>query len=350
VCTFLLTYSVVANLPISFCAGLISCVSPTGIGITGLVLADLTFATLFALGMLLLARSAMSQSTTWAIGSALLFGTAGLVKPILLGWPALAVVVYGLLARVPGSRVRWTPALPLVLVPTLFFVGWAACNHLRDGVFTVSEIGLRTVRLYLAVRVEEQARTDKEPSPLAMRMTRTRVEDELHKLGASERMRAYLDAVPILWTHPAATITVFFRNVSENMEGGWDHFSSQLPLTTLSQPIFVRASQIEAHIRHAARWPVSLALLIFPLGIAFQTAEARRWSFWTVALWFVYAYFALSSGITFWVGPRLLYPVEMIAIVILTTEMALVAHAVRRFTVGLSTSVSAESKRRSGGP
>src|SRR5712691_7579602 len=102
--TILLTYLVTGSLGFSGGAGLVSAASPTGIGVTGLIMADLLLAAAFSAGLLLLVGAAKTRNPRWLLFAGALFGLGILVKPVLIAWAPLSVLAAWMLAGVPSGR------------------------------------------------------------------------------------------------------------------------------------------------------------------------------------------------------------------------------------------------------
>lgn len=327
IATLLLTFYLLRNLRLSVVAGLVSSFSPTGVGITGLIMSDLLFAVLFAAGFLSLLYAAARHGAGWLLPSALLFGIAGLVRPVLSMWPVVAAVIWWLLRRSENQSFRWPPVAMLVCVQVACLTGWSTCNYLRDGVFTVSEIGPFTTRAYLAARVEEWARAGDLPSEELVRDNVKGVTRRLfsHRHTASQRMDAYRDeSARIFWSHPGETLRVFVRNIEENTVAGWNYFPAQFPTNPSLRERGLGLSTMESSVRTYARWPVTLGFIPFlVVARCWPTPENRRLLLQVVALSLAYVYFGLSCGLTFWTGSRILYPGEMLAIAIATMEIHL---------------------------
>ncbi len=105
-----------------------------------LILADLLFAMLFAIGIALVVSSIVRRRTRDAIWGGVALGLATLVKPV--GIVVLVAVVIAILVR-PRANLRLAAccaAMALVVLP------WALRNESRYGIFNVSTID--TVNLY----------------------------------------------------------------------------------------------------------------------------------------------------------------------------------------------------------
>ena len=329
VSTLLLSHHLLRNLPLSIVAGLVSAVSPTGIGVTGLILADLLLAVLFVGGLWVLSQGATRQGIGWALVPALLFGIAGLVKPVLLFWPVLSAMVWWLFRRAERRRVSWTPFLVLVLVQASFFVAWASCNQVRDNVFTVSEVGLHTARCYWATRVEEWARAGHKPSGETIKRNRAAVIRRLDESPPPERIRAYKEeSIRIFKTYPTLTITVFLHNIGELSVQGWNQFGSQVPLDSTLRSRLKRLSRVESVARKYGRWLIVPGFgLMFVVALVWRTPENRRICLGICGFLVAYLYVTLCAGITIWTGTRIVYAIEAVAIVIVAAEVDLLIRA-----------------------
>ncbi len=331
VCAFLFSYHLLGNFPISTAAGLVSAVSPTGIGVSGLVLADSLLAVLFAVGLLVLLYGAKRRNIIWVLASAVLFGAGGIVKPLLLFWPVLSAVVWWLFRRGEMQRVEWTRIGALFLVQGLFLTGLATCNYVRDTVFTVSEIGPRTVREYWAVRVEEWARAGHKPGIESIKRNQDATRKRLDEKPPVERIRVYKEeSRRIFRSHPVLAAIVFLRNIHELSIQGWDRFYRQAPLDPFYLGWLRKMSGMEAIARRFSRWLTIPALLIALMVSRFRRVpENRRICLMICGLWVAYMYVTLCSGVTFWTGTRIVYPIEVVTITIVAAEVDLLYRAVK---------------------
>jgi hypothetical protein len=307
--TLLLSFLVIRNVLMSSAAGMLSAVSPTGIGVTGLVLADLLLAALFALGLLLL--------------------LAGSSRDHLL-----SIAVWWLFRKAERRPVTWFQATSLLALPIGIFLGWASCNYARDGVFSVSEIGPRTVRVYWAAAVDAWGTSQREPSGQEIRHHQTDIRQRLQHLPPKQRMRLYREeSLEIFTSYPAIAVVVLLTNMKAPAVQGWDHFHVQVPLTPSLLNRLQRASRAESSVHTFMWWPVMLAFLASVLAIHFRPSpEICRIGLLTCGLSVAYFYFSLMSGVTFWTGPRIVYPVESVALSILVAILVLVFRVVRNMS------------------
>jgi 4-amino-4-deoxy-L-arabinose transferase-like glycosyltransferase len=332
VLTFALCLLTVGNLRSSALAGALAALSPTGIGLTGLVLADLLVAALFVASLVLIAVGARRDELRWVLLAGVVTGLAGLVKPVLGLWPGASVAVWWLLRRSAGKALDLRAAAALVAVPLLMFSAWASRNQLREGVFALSEIGPRTVRLYWAVVTEAVGRSRGVPLTAAIHDEQSAIRARLSTLDGRSRMRVYrTESLEILRKDPGTALAVFMLNIYRPGVEGWDQFPRQLPLSSGLVDRLRWVTRAESVARRAIRW---LGILGFFAGLAAlrrsSTAETRRLVNSLLALWIPFVYVTLSAGVTFWTGPRIVYPVESVSLVLAAGALPLIAVCARQ--------------------
>jgi hypothetical protein len=341
VCTFVLVRLLSQNIWISIFAGLVSCISPTGIALGSLVMSDGPFAALFAILFVALIYGVLVDSWRWIAVSAFVSGLAALVRPILLLWPFISVVLYVLIAGPRWNfqlrRVETSDRLnilTLFAVPVAFMVCWASLNYLHSGIFSVSETGGMTLREYLSTKTEEWGKAGGRPSDLAIKKNMTDVRNRLEALPNEERVRAYsVESWTILRKYPIAAAEVFVDDFLKNSTAGWDYFPRQLPFSQDKfGSLLSRVSKLESWCRRAA-----LIVVTFGAVILLIASRDRPWLTDTkfvgtfVSMVLTIYYFVLFSGTTFWTGPRIVYPTEMIQIaaVMLLANLIIRAYGAR---------------------
>lgn len=292
-------------------AGLLSAASPTGVGLTGLIMSDLLLTALVAGGLWLLVAAARRRSRGALYGAAALFGAGSLVKPVLLLWPPVAV---GLLWIFAGGSFRTFRARTLVLFAALQLapmVLWSARNRVTDGVFALSDIGTITIREYLMARAESWALAARSPTReeiLKRRAVAERGWDSIPDMAG--RLRRYRDESRVIAsTYPAATARAFAQDILENTSGGWGRFDKQLPRGGAVYEVAQRAAGVETDARAAVPALLALALLFLAGRARFtRSPPERRRLMDAVGMVVAWGYFVVLSGVTFWQGPRILYP------------------------------------------
>ena len=331
ICTFLIVLLCTGNSPAGFAAGLISCISPTGVALGALIMSDALFSVLFSMLFIALAYGANRGSLQLIFFSAFLSGIAILVKPVLIFWPGVSIVIYYLFIRGErglGTAVGglykykkyWKEPLILFLVPLSICITWAGVNYSYNGFFTVSTIGSDTIRIYLATKVEAWENTGKRPSGKFIGAKQKILRDRLAKLPNGERQQiVYEETLAIIKKYPARTIKVLLENAIGNYLRGWNLFRYQL---SLSQEKLGRFFRFVYRVESMIKKVVLLPFLFAPL-IAFAVSKVRHIQNTQQLVKFLYAmflsffYFFVLSGITFWTGPRILYPTETLIISVL---------------------------------
>jgi hypothetical protein len=85
-------------------------------------------------------------------------------------------------------------------------------------------------------------------------------------------------------------------------------------------------TQGETVARWAIRW---IGIIGFFASLAAlrrsPTAEIRRLVYSLFALWIPFLYFTMAAGVTFWTGPRIVYPVESVSLVLAAGALPLMA-------------------------
>jgi hypothetical protein len=344
VCTFLLVSVLTAKNLLAFAAGLASSMSPSGIAIGSLIMSDALFASLFAVLFTAMVYGTLRNSVPWILFSALVSGLAILVKPILLFWPIVAVMVSALIAGFQdGSQNglgRWlqidksrrTQMFVLFFVPALFIISWAAVNYAENGIFTVSIIGNLTVREYLATKAEEWGMAGHRPSNAAVTQNQNVLRKRLATLTVQEEAHAVLpESIAIFEEYPTQTIKAFVDDALENSLSGWDYFSRQLPFSQQQLGgVFSKIRNLESRFRQTALLMMLFAPFIGLAALRVNPSPYERRLVSTLfAMTLTFLSFLALSGTTFWTGPRIVYPAEILEI---STAAILVAMLVR--TIG----------------
>jgi len=346
ICTFLLVRLLTESNLLGFAAGVASSISPTGIAVGSLVMSDALFASLFAVVFTTMVYGIVHHSLRWVVFSAIGSGFAILVKPILLFWPVVAVVVSALIVACQNEsrnnsrrwlqidKSRYTQMLVLFFVPIIFIISMAGANYKKYGTFTVSIAGKLSLREYLAVRTEEWGIAGHLPSQDAIRQNqnilrkRTRIQEEAYPWVS--------ESIAIFKKYPIQTIKAFVMDAQEQVVGGWNDFSYQLPFSQ-HQLAFSRISNLETRLRKIALLITFFAPFVGLVRVWIDPSPyLRRLVPMLFAMNMTFLYFVMLSGITFWSGPRIIYPTEILEI---STAAVLVAALVRgtraRLALGL---------------
>jgi hypothetical protein len=341
VCTFLLVSMLTEKKLLGFAAGLVSSISPSGIAISSLVMSDALFASLFAVLFTALVYGTLRNSLSWIMFSAILSGLALLVRPFLLLWPLVAVIVSALIVKfqdwsrnplqcwLQTDKSHRTQMLVLFFVPVVFMISWAEVNHAENGTFTISIIGDLTLREYLATKAEEWGMAGHRPTFSAVKQNQFNLRKRLGALTIQEQARTFLpESIAIFEKYPTQTIKAFVDDALDNATDGWNYFERQLPFSQqeLGQ-VISKISNWESRLRKIALLLILFAPLIGVVALMVNPSPyERRLVSILFAMTLSFLYFLTLSGTTFWTGPRIVYPAEILEI---STAAMLVALLVR---------------------
>ncbi len=320
----LLTYMLTQDVSLSSGAGLVLAVSPTGIGLTGLIMADLLLGVVFAIGLSLLVASVRYRRTGWLHVAGLLFGLGVLVKPVLFAWAPFSVLLAWLVA---GGTMRFAPirAIVLFLVLQLAPAGiWATCNYVRYGVFTVSSIGPITARLYLGSQTMAWAQVHRRPDAAAVTRLQTDAWKQLDSLwqldsldAPREQIRwAKATTLQILRANPKAAVHAYLDNLNRSTGGeAWYYFPGQLVSYPAAHGALERLARLEAGTRRLGRWLLLACVAMAMTTIVLARQRPRpQLALDVCALAAPILFFLVFSGITFWTGPRTVHPASIAAV------------------------------------
>ena len=311
-------------------AGLLSAISPSGIGLCGLIMSDLLLAVMFGAGICLLYLGAIRSSATWIILAGLVFAGASMVKPILVCWAAVMVPIYYLFCRGENRPAKWK-ALGMAVVIQLVFLGlWCTRNYAYENVFTLSSASTLNLHGMLKPRVQEWVKAGGLPENHAVGLNRAQTNEMIERrtagLSTKERLNIQdKESVEVFRAYPLTTLQVVLQNINESLLSGWDYFHRQLPLGTMPIENLAAAARMEASLREKALFLIALFLCCqLILAQLRPTAGNLRTLTLALTLVIVYGYFAALCGMSYWAGPRYLYPVELVMILlfVLTIQAA----------------------------
>jgi hypothetical protein len=287
-------------------------------------MADLLVTGLVLAGVLLLVIAARRRSDVLLIASGAIFGAAGVVKPILLLWAPLSLLLYWLFSERGTIAARVGVVLMFLALQLGPIMVWSARNLVVDGALTPSSVSARAARVYLGARTEAWVRAGTSPSGSEIRHVQSEVRERFRSvdLSAKEKLRQYRKGtLAIAIAHPWTMVKAYLTNIRESLRGGWDYFQWQLPLSRPTAAPYLAASRIEKHFRRFVPWVISCCVIMqFVVLQIVRTDEAARLFRDTIGLVAMWGYFVALGGITFWAGPRLLYPTQfaVVAVAMLT--------------------------------
>jgi len=313
-------------------AGLLSAVSPTGVGLCALVMNDMLLAFIVAAGLCFLYLGAMKEKPVWIIMSGLSFGGGVLVKPILMLWSFLIIPIYLLFCLGEQKPAKWKALGAAVIIQMVVLGLYCTRNYAYEGIFTPSSNINFVLHDYLRPRVEEWVKAGRLPDNRAVRHnrdeTRALLDEETRGSSTKEKISLMKTrGMQVLRAHPLLTLQVVLQDMKEHALSGWDYFPRQLPLGAFQVGRLSYAAEQESHVRKTTLILLSVffCALLISTGVR-PTARNRKMFFQISALMLIYAYFSVFSGTAFWGGSRIMYPVEIV--LVLLTVLALQAGSV----------------------
>jgi cation transport ATPase len=123
----------------------------------------------------------------------------------------------------------------------------------------------------------------------------------------------FKESINILFSNLYLTYICYIRNITENISGPdlWNFYADKLP----KQSFMYKLLPLLFSFNNFLLKVIYVVILIFVCGLPWfrklYKDDLLKHHFYTsLALILTYLYFALISGITFWTGPRMLYPAE----------------------------------------
>jgi hypothetical protein len=326
-CVLILAYVITRSVFLGLAAGLLSALSPTGIGVAALIMSDLLLAALFALGLLALLLAARAHGSWLLVVAGYKAHSVVLVSSSPAGF--LAILREWASSR---SACRNRPLFrPSASPPPLL---WSAANYVVHGAFSYSDAGALTARTYWGARAEAWIEAGEPPSAGQIRK---KVQQAWQRAGSSklsetEKIRQYREETRnLIREHPSEMARAFFVNADEQTRRGWNLFKRQLPLKPEVAQRLAPLVRLEGKAREYVRWLLVLLILGLPLLWALGTsARSSADLMGVLALTVAWLYFVVASGITFWTGPRILYPVQLAEIVVPLAALRLAISGIRR--------------------
>jgi tetratricopeptide (TPR) repeat protein len=336
VVTFLLAWMLTSSILLAGFAGLLSAVSPSGIGVSGLIMSDNLFAVLFAAGLYLLYLGTIGSRPAWIISAGLLFSCGLIVKPILLFWPALVILIYFLLCRGENKPANWKALVIAVAIQLLILGLWCTRNYVYENVFLPSSVSTNNLHDFLRPRVEEWVKAGGLPNNQSVRRnrdeTRALIDHQFSHRPSKEKLDLLNSrSIEVFRAHPLVTLQVLLQDIKENALSGWDYFHRQLPLGNMQVKRLTEAARLESSFKEKTLIATGVAFSFLLLTLCVRpTAARRRVVIHLLILMLILGYFALFSGTTFWAGSRIMYPVEFVMLLLLVMALQTVGSVSRK--------------------
>jgi hypothetical protein len=308
-------------------AGLFSALSPTGVGLGGLVMNDMLLAFIVAAGLCFLYLGAIKEKPVWIIMAGLAFGGGVIVKPILMLWSLFIIPIYLLFCLGENKPAKWKALGVAVIIQTVVLGLYCTRSYVYEGVFTPSSNINFVLHDYLRPRVEEWVKAGGLPDNRAVRRnrdgTRTLLDEETRGSSTKEKINLMKTrGMQVLGAHPLVTLQVLLEDMKEHALSGWDYFPRQLPLGAFQVGRLSHAAEQESRLRETSLILSTLFFCVLVISTWFRpTANNRKILFQTSALMLTYGYFSVFSGTAFWGGSRIMYPVEIVLILLVVLAL-----------------------------
>ena len=333
VLTMLLAQLLTGSMVLAGLAGLLSMASPTGVGLSGLIMNDLFMAFIVALGVNLLFWGTIRESASWLITAGALFGVGFLVKPILMLWPLCMIALHYAICVAEGKSPRWKALAVAMAIQFLILGIWCTRNYVYEKVFSPSSNVNFAIHDYLRPRVEEWVKAGRLPATQAVLRnrdeTRVKLEQDMAGRPLVERLNLMKTrSMEVLRAHPWVTLQVLFQDMKEHAFAGWDYFHLQLPLGVEQLERLMRAKRLESTFREKVCVVSAGFFVVLLIAMVVRpTAAKRRVLILTFVLILIYGYFSVFSGTAFRGGSRVMYPVEFVMILLVVMMLQAVGTA-----------------------
>jgi hypothetical protein len=306
----------------------IAAISPTGIAINGIWLADLPFAVFFLAGLhlailsiRLTRRPGLWTALVLAVAASIMWAIASLTKPTLMFWSVPTAVMFAVMTglRMTSLKRQGSILIVLLALPIMAMGFWSYRNLQSDGILTVSTISTRNLRYLVVPYAEHLAEHRRWPrrAEFRERFDIIAQEQDAYVLGDPTATakglyeRQTKESVEAIKRHPLETTVVLASNLFNQLTRGWESSDRQIvgddPLAeSIRRFYFVTRNQLTGialltlggfgFIRAARRLPGEQRPALLALGI-------------------VWAYVALLTMTTRDEGSRLMFPCEPVLIV-----------------------------------
>jgi hypothetical protein len=324
----LLAYMITRKILASIIAGVLSCLSSSGIFLSSEIMVDLLFAVTFIFGFFLFYIGITNSKQMSIITAGLIFGICSLIKPTTVIWPIYSVIVYYFLAKANQVKIRYKTLICFVLIQIVLIGGWSLRNYHTERIFSLSTIGTQSLRHYLAVAVNEVSKKENSPETIisSIRREQKRLRDEVKfsfNQGVSIKKlheTQFDESLSILFSDLSITYICFIRNVAENIGSSnlRQFYLDELPKQSFLTQLLSKLIFFNSYLLRFIFVVIILFICSLPWLRKFCTHEMlSRHIYTSLALILTYLYFALISGVTFWTGPRIVFPAEFVLFLLL---------------------------------
>jgi hypothetical protein len=275
----------------SLLAGSIAVFSPTGIGLTAQVLAEILFTIVFIAGFLYTYRAAAMQSLRAALLAGVLFAAAQLIKPSLLLWPIAGIVPWLFIAAAHHTKVRWSHVAACSAIQLACALAWGVRNFAVDGLFTYSAVNARNLRMLVVPMIEEWTEAGHKPQMkdyfenyriVGDRFNRF-VRDADTSAAAADAVRMQMqESKAVIRAHPGVALRVYLFNLNDQLLTGWDlcngkvYSRNEKPLSPTTMPARALPLGLAAEAPRRARVPTTASATTRPAASAPATGPTTK--------------------------------------------------------------------------
>jgi hypothetical protein len=331
--TMWIAYSFIRRLWFATSAGLLSAVSPTGIAIPAIPVADMLFAVVFATAFAVSLRTYRRRGDiVCALAAGVLFAVALSIKPSAMLWPGVCAIL--LFVRYRWSRAALIKFVALALPMIGFFLAWSYRNYRAEGVFTYSAISQRNMLYFVVPKVANLHETGRiakrDEFKERFAALSLKQEDYIFRTPGSN-VKGLLDwqkqtIRETIWSDVPALANTLARNTINQLAHRWKQSHRQIPgQDWLSRQIRTTFDRTQSPlVILAENGGIMLAVIL-------GTFMLRGWKLFLV--WYLFAtwlQFVLPMSTVSDEGTRLLYPAEPQRIVLCLVGVWLITRLVSR--------------------
>ena len=321
VLTALLAFMIIKKYTASIITGFLSSISTTSVFLTGEIMVDLLFAFFFIVGFVLLYFGIAQFKKIPILAAGLVFGLSSLIKPSTMIWPFYSIIVYYFLSKASKVNIKYNILIFFVTLQIAIIGGWSLRNYNTGGVFALSTIGIQTLRHYLSVEVIEVSKKENSSGTIInsikneQKRLRREVRSELNTGTSIKRLydTQLKESLKIFCSNLYLTYICYKNNVNENISGPdlWNFYADKLPKQSFLYKILPVLTSFNSYLLKIIFIIILTFVCSLPwFGKLYKIDLLEHHFYASLALILTYLYFALISGITFWTGPRIVYPAE----------------------------------------
>lgn len=314
----ILVYCMTGSVWVTALTGLLNSLSASGILMIGEIHVDLLLSFTFMCGFLCVYITLLKNNNYMLYFSGVLFGLSALIKPTMFLWPVVSIIIYYFFSKALKQSIAYKKIAVLFLIQAAIIGGWCQRNYIKENVFTLSSIGVETLRIYLTAEVDVSIKNKGEPITAAetrdyQRKIREKIKNDLQQnIPIKEiNQRLQKESLTIIKQHPVMTYRWFAINILDNFKGPiyWPLYTKNLSSNTLLYKFCLVLILSELYFMKIV-FPLLFLFLVIMLIMLKKNPDriSIKSRYILFSLIFILLYFSVLSGFTFWTGPRIVYP------------------------------------------